>query len=451
MQIPYEAKRVIFKVLGYDPHEGQQAAHKSDARVVLVAGAERGGKSRWASAEATCELLYPDRRVAICGQDYDETRAEFTYVMEDLEKLDAIPTHGASTPKQGKWEVKSKTGSHLEAVSLRDGAGELTGRGKPYHYVILAEAGRIRDLMGAFLAAVGRTAETRGRVGMAGTLWDDWGEYADLYRAFEGPNAYGGERFQFPAWYNYHIYPGGRDDPEIKRLEGILTPSEFARRVAAKLIASPARIYPEFRPEHIRIIDWDGEAPVDVSIDPGYFPSKYAVVALQPTIDEKGRECIHVIDEIWVNHCTHHAVIEMAKDKPWWPNVHRIFGGHETKQHPSAKSTEEVWRELTGKPFEIVPKERKWSKINRVKTFLSDPYDKSIRLYIDVKCKGLAEEFRSYKRKTDRFGKVRSDEPEDANDHALDALGNYLLHVFGPVAKEHKQGRKGRVKVPARG
>ena len=286
---------------------------------------------------------------------------------------------------------------------------------------------------------------------MAGTLWDDWGAYADLYRAFEGENVYDGERFEFPAWMNTEVYPGGREDDEIKRLRQILPKAEFARRVAAKLIPSPARIYPEFSPEHVRRIQWDPEAPIDVSIDPGYYPSKYAVLALQPTIDEKGRECIHVIDELWVNHYTHHDVINEVKEKIWWPNVRRVYGGHETRQHPSAESTAEVWRKEANKPFTIVRKERQWTKINRVKTFLEDPGDGSIRLYVDVKCTGLQEEFRSWKRKTDSHGEVKSDMPEDSGEDALDALGNYVLDRFGSVEKQYKSGRPGRVRIPARG
>jgi len=399
-------------------------------------------------------MIYPDQRIAVCGQDYDETRPELLYVLQDLKDLDAIPRHGESTPKQGKWEIESKTGSYIESVSLRDGAGELTGRGKPYDLVLLVEAGRILNMMAAFLAAMGRVSETQGRILLIGTLWDDWGAYAELYRAFKGENVYDGEMYRFPAWLNTEVYPpgpNGKENPEIARLRKILPPAEFARRVGAELIASPARIYPEFSVEHIKQIQWDPEGVVDVSIDPGYFPSKYAVLAIQPTISETGAECINVIDEIWVNHCTHHDVIDLVKQKPWWHNVRRVYGGHETRQHASAQSTAEVWRALTEKPFTIVRKERQWTKINRVKTFLQDPGDDSIRLYIDAKCQGLAEEFRKWRRKTDSHNNVRSDEPEDKGEDALDALGNYVLDRFGPVAREYKPGRPGRVPILVRG
>lgn len=449
--IPYEHKQLIFEAIGYDPHEGQQAAHACPARIILAAGAERGGKSRFASGEGTCAALYPNMRVAIAGGDYDETHPEMRYILRDLRRLDAIARTGASTPKQGKWEVRTKTGSYVETVSLRDGAGELTGRGMPYDLVLLVEAGRIRDLMGAFIAAMGRVSETRGRIVMAGTLWDDWGAYADLYRAFEGENVYGGRLFRFPAWMNTKVFPGGEQNPEILRLKGILPLAEFARRVGAELVASPARLYPEFTAEHIRKIDWDPEGVIDVTIDPGYFPSKYAVLAVQPTVDDLGRECIHVIDELWINHCTHHEVIDIVKRRLWWHQVRRVYGGHETKQHPSAKSTAEVWRSLAGKPFQIVPKTTQWTKINRVKTFLKDPGDDAIRLYIDVKCVGLAEEFRSWKRKTDAHGEVASDAPEDKGSDALDALGNYVFARFGAVTKDGKKGRKGQTKIAARG
>ena len=72
-------------------------------------------------------------------------------------------------------------------------------------------------------------------------------------------------------------------------------------------------------------------------------------------------------------------------------------------------------------------------------------------MYVDVKCTGLQEEFRSWKRKTDSHGEVKSDMPEDSGEDALDALGNYVLDRFGSVEKQYKSGRPGRVRIPARG
>ena len=204
---------------------------------------------------------------------------------------------------------------------------------------------------------------------------------------------------------------------------------------------------------HVEDLVWDPEAPIDLTIDPGYYPSRYAALAIQPMIDDEGREVVCVVDEIWVNHWTHHDVIAECQKRPWWPNVYTVWGGHETRQHAAAKSTEEVWRELTGLPFEIVDRALdKKQNIMRMKTMLTDPGDKAPRLFINTTCAGLLYEFPRYERRTNRVGDVISDDPDRmAEDDALDALTNYLVGRFGLVDVQPREPRHGRRNSPARG
>jgi hypothetical protein len=436
----WDIKKVVFDSLGYTPHEGQEPAHASKARLLGIFGAERAGKSRFGAAAADCALA-DGGDVAVAGQDYDSTRPEMEYIVEDLQKMQMVLR--SSTPRQGKWTIDTKFGGRVESVSLKDGAVELTATGRAYDLVIVAEAGRVAH--DTLTSAWGRVSETRGRVLLIGTLWDNWGWYADLYRMLKGPNPYDGEGFSFPAWYNLAIYPEGRDDPQIKLLEATLTPDEFARRVAAKLIPSPAQMFPEFDQEiHVKELEFDKTSPVHVTVDAGYYPSHYAVLAIQTALNSSGMEVLNIIDEIWVNHQTHQDVIEEAKSRPWWDQVEREYGGHETRQHQAAKSTKEVWEELALSakgariPFTVVDAGKILDGIPRVQTFLKDPMTKEPRLFLDVKCTGTAEEFRKYKRRTNRIGEVTSDQPEDKNNDAMDALRNYIVGRFGyadPLAR----------------
>jgi len=439
--LPYKTKLALFTALGYEPHEGQLAAHQAQARLLGIFGAERGGKSRFGAMEGTCAAL-AGGSVAVAGQDYDATRPEMEYILDDLQRAHLLGS--SSTPKTGKWLLEAATPpGRIESVSLKDGAVELTATGRAYDLVIISEAGRVAD--DTLMAAWGRVSETRGRVLLIGTLWDNWGWYADLYRMLKGPNAYNGEGYSFPAWYNRAIYPEGRDDPQIRLLEATLTPDEFARRVAAKLIPSPAQIYPEFDQEvHVREIELDPVTPVDLTVDAGYYPSHYAVLAIQEALNEHGMEVLNVIDEIWVNHQTHQEIIQEAKSRPWWGQVEHIYGGHETRQHPAAKSTKETWEELAlsakgGRiPFTVVDAGKILDGVPRVKTFLKDPLTGIPRIFYNVTCTGLAEESRKYKRRTNRVGDVVSDQPEDKNNDALDALRNYIVGRFGyadPLAR----------------
>lgn len=451
----WRQKQATFRRLGYDPHEGQVLAHRCEGRVVLVAGAERAGKSEWVGKEIVARLPWCDK-VAICAQEYDESRAEAGYVIEGLERLGALTNR--STPKVGKWVAVTRWGAEVETISLHDGPDELTGTGDPFDVVALVEAGLIR--YDAFLAAVRRVSEMRGVVLVAGTLKDTFGWHADLFRSFEGPNVFAGERFSFPAWMNLAIFPGGRDDEEIKHLERVLPEDDFVRTVAAGLVPSPARIFPEFSyPVHVAEVPFDDSLPVYLVVDPGYYPSHYAVLALQ-VVEETFREAsgsvyrmdvVRQIDEVWEHHLMHQDVIHLCEDRPWWNSVERAYGGHETRQHQAAESTQEIWEELTPFPFEVVDAGRILDGIVRVKTFLKDPVTGERRYVVDLNCTGTLHEFQAYQRRMDSRGNVVSEEPKDENNDAMDALRNFLVARFGLVERTRRLPRPGRRRLPARG
>jgi len=425
----------------------QEWAHRSEGRVVLVAGAERSGKSRWMGSEILARLPWC-RRVAIAAQEYDECRAEMEYVIDGLRAMGGLAKR-ASTPQQGKWRAVARGGIEIETVSLHDGPQELTGRGLSFDVVALVEAGRIR--YDAFLAARGRVAESRGVVLAGGTLWDTFGWYADLYRAFEGPNVFEGERFSFPAWINRAIYPGGEDDPEIQRLRKIYPVDEFARLVAAELRPSPARIYPEFEyVKHVREVKFDPDCEVLLAVDAGYYPSHYAVLAIQEA-EVGGMRVVRQIDEVWEHHKTHHDIVSICQEREWWGKVRRAYGGHETRQHQAAESTQEVWEELTDFPFEVVDGGRILDGVVRVKTMLVDPATGVSRYECDVGCLGTQHEFQAYKRRTDSRGNVIGEEPEDKNNDAMDALRNYMVERFGLVERAKRVPRPGKRRVAVRG
>jgi len=287
---------------------------------------------------------------------------------------------------------------------------------------------------------------------LSGTLWDTFGWYADLHQSFEGPNVFEGERFSFPAWANRAVYPGGEDDAEILRLKRIYPTDEFARLVAAELVPSPARIYPEFEyAVHVARVGVDLEAPVELAVDAGYYPSHYAVLALQLAVDYDGVAVVRQVGEVWEHHKTHHDVIEICRSRPWWGNVIRAYGGHETRQHQAAESTQEVWEALTDFPFEVVDGGRILDGVTRVKTLLSDPATGKARYVCDVGCRGTQHEFQAYKRRTDARGNVVSEDPEDKNNDCLDALRNFMIEKFGLVEREVRGPRRGRLRRPARG
>lgn len=405
-------------------------------------------------------------RIAVCAQEYDETRSEMLKLRAALDKMGGIKQ--ISAPKRGKWEITTAGDCVIETVSFADGPEELTGTGLTYDVVAIVEAGLVR--YDSFLAARGRVTETRGRVVLSGTMYDSVGWYADLYGIMQAPNVLKGRVFSFPAWVNTAVFPGGRQDPEVLALEAIYSEDEFARRVGARLIASPARVFPEFAHVlHVPFeeLDFVEGVPVDLAVDAGWYPSRYAVLAIQvrkasyrlPSGSTFTDDAICIIDELWLHHTSHEDVIQACRGRDWWPHVRGAIGGHETKQHPASKSTAEVWRAEVGKDerdpkgfrFLTYNAGRVLDGVQRVRTLLKDPASKTPRVLISPTCVGTLHEFGAYSRPVDSRQRVLSDQPKDRDNDCMDALRVFAVHRFGLADRGPRRRKARRRRVASRG
>lgn len=418
-------KAVTFDRIEYAPFAEQARIHASRADVLQVVGAEGGGKSHVTAAEITACVPWSSL-VYLVGQTYDSAHMEFNYLVENLGKLGAVDTAKVHQPSQGSWELVTRTGCRIITLSVERGAASIIQKGEQPDIIVLAEAGIINSY-GVFLAAVRRATRIRGRVILVGTLKDNFGWYASLVDELVIPgNAWRGETYNLPAWINTVLYPGGRNDPEIKRLEGILPDDEFQRTVAAERVPSRALVFPEFSySQHVRACPFDPDLPVSIWIDPGYYPSAYTVLAVQFHADE-----VWLIDEIYLNFHTHEQVIEIARSREWWASVNQAVIDFAGRQHHAEQSAEEVWRALAGiHPFS--QQVGVLDGIARHRTFLHDA-GQGPRLYHDSeRCPNTLAEYRQYKRPTDRDGNATGDIPVDKHNHAMKAIAYGLVWHFG--------------------
>ena len=448
----WKQKKIVFDALGYGPHAGQVPYHQSDARLLVVVGGERAGKSEGTEKEIISRWFWcKGKRIGFAAQKYDGTRREMEYLAQYLKTLGML--EGTPTmPKSGKWVITGKDGTVAESISLQDGTDELTATGDAFDIIALVEAGHLTQE--ALTAALGRTMETRGLVIISGTLLDSFGWHADIYSTCKaGPehNAYEGAAFSWPTWFNKALFPGGEQDPEIQRMRATMPKDIFGRRVAAEVVASPARIFPEFDTAvHAQAVPYDPKLPVTLWLDAGYYPSHYTVIPVQfveeqvvaPDGDIVTLEMVNQIDEIWVNHTGHRAVYEMCKEREWWEMVTRIVGGHETKQHDaSGKTTQKLWQSFAREdghalPFRVFNAGKVLDGVSRIRTFLIDPMIEVPRYRYDkAKCVGTPEEFHKYSRKTNQRREVTSEQPADANNDIMDCLRNGLVERYGFVAR----------------
>ena len=111
-------------------------------------------------------------------------------------------------------------------------------------------------------------------------------------------------------------------------------------RIAGQPVPPKGLVVPEVRPDvHVRDVAYVPGLPVRLAVDPGY-AGAYAVEALQH-ID--GREV--VVDEIYERGLVTEEIIEMAKSRPWWPDVEGGVIDVAAYQHHSMPAPAEAWLE----------------------------------------------------------------------------------------------------------
>ena len=82
----------LYDKVGFVPTKEQSLILNSQHRFNLVAGGEQAGKSMIASKYLLARFLETDGKGLfwLVAADYERTRAEFTYLAEDFEKLGMI-------------------------------------------------------------------------------------------------------------------------------------------------------------------------------------------------------------------------------------------------------------------------------------------------------------------------------------------------------------------------
>lgn len=424
-----EAQRTVRDLLwqrvGYRPTPAQLAAHDSEARIRLVAGGERAGKSRSAAMELFGRLL-EGRLYWLVGPDYNLCRPEFDYILDACRRIDAVAS--VRYPANNRCELITRTGVRIVARSARE-PERLAGEGPDG--ILGCEAAQLPRSV--FLRLRGRIAERRGWLWLSGTFEGSRGWYADKFRAWQLAERPDARAFSIPSWENRAIYPGGRQDPEIADLEGMFPPDLFMERFGGVPCPPSTLVFREFDPRlHVRSSAQPSGSPVELAIDPGY-AGAYAVLA----IEQRGAD-VAVIDEVYMRRTIAGDVIAACRQRPWWPRVRGgviDVAGH---QHHAAPSQVEVWASLARvrlRSHRVFLRDG----IDRLRSFLRDPATGSPRLAVAPRCRWLIREFGRYRYHDDSGVHPVSEDPIDRDNHAVKALCYWLYDRFGPVERPPRQ------------
>ncbi len=434
----WEQKQAIFKRLGYTPSIEQEKVHRSDSRIRLIAGGARAGKSLL-SAQEYLGRFWETPLLWLVGADYNRTVAEFHYICAGFQKLGI---DFEATKQIDPGEIRAAGGFRVATRSAKD-PRKLAAEAP--NGIIGCEASQLD--YETFLRLQERVAETRGWVLLAGTFESSLGYFPELFTRWQLPNVDQAQSFSLPTWSNLKVFPGGRQDPEILRLERIMPPEMFLERCGGVPCPPQGRVFVEFaNTMHTGIggpYEFDPTQPVYLWIDPGY-ATAYAVLAAQIRQDHAW-----IVDEVFERGLVTSEIIKICQQKSWWCNVTGGAIDIAAKQHQAMPAPVEIWgRE--GRVNLVAKKVEIRDGIERIKTYLIvNPLTNQPMLHINAKCRGIISEFggcenpvtgqtQVYSWRKDSDNNVIGEVPEDKNNHACKALGYGLVSRFGYSSMRRK-------------
>jgi hypothetical protein len=377
-------------------------------------------------------LLIPRSSLGwIVGPTYATPRgAEFDYIVRDLDILGILADY--STNKEGPLTIDTHGGCHIETKSATDPKG-LGGQAPDW--ILAVEAAQLEYEI--YLWLRGRIAEKRAPLIMSGTFEDYSGWYNDFFNKWQIPNEEDGASFSLPSWANRAVFPGGRYDPEILKIEAESPPDWFLQRYGGIPCKPFNLIMSEFSvPVHVGKegeYEFNPELNVEIAVDPGY-SGAHVVLAIQRV----ARQLV-IIDEIYWQGYTTEEIIDACKQREWWGKV--IGGAIDVagKQHQAMAAPIEVWQDKAGIYLSCQPVPVD-DGINLMRSLLlSPPPEYKPKLVFNHKCHGIISEMGGCKSPVQGGGPWLRDEntlrPLEKNDHACKALIYYLVNSLGYTAQ----------------
>jgi hypothetical protein len=435
----------FFDTIGYHPHPKQRLYHTSKARFKVPVCGRRFGKSTMAARDLEPELFLPNRRYWIVAPTYDLGEKEFRVIWDDL----IIRQHlgqdkrvkRAYNTKQGQMFIEFPWRTRVEVRSAMH-PESLVGEG--LHGVIMSEAAKhafdtweryIRPALADYHGWATFPTTPEGQNWLY-KLWQ-YGkntrpEYADY------------EAWRFPSWDNPVLYPGGREDPEIKLLELTTAPEWFAQEIGADFTAFVGKIYGEFEEDvHVKGLKYNPAWPNYLMFDFGFVNP---LAALDVQIDPWDN--VHVWREHYGSYKTLDAHLAEMKDRPQ-PEGYKVDLAFGDAADPEAAQT--ISENLVGCMADPASKENWREGVELVKLFLkqfetgeTDEFGapaKLPKLFIDFDCVNTVREFNNYKApeppRNTRNRRAPRETAQNIDDHALDALRYGLMHLYKLGARHH--------------
>ena len=451
--------RAIFERLGFYPYPEQRDYLAHPARNKLLAGGIQVGKSTLVMADHLMDwpAAWEEARLNgsaywwLVGQAYRDAAKEYEYIEAAFDTLGMVVK--SRPPKNHAGELILKGNIQLHTFS---GAKPETISGEAPRMITVSEAARTSAKV--YETVQERSGPGKAKLRLAGTFERDlqsW--YNALYWHWLSGSEFDSMAFSLPSWINLSRFPGGRNDPEILRLEDLLPEDVFRERYGGEPVKPRGLVFPEFTPQyHVKTLDYHPEWPLYLFDDPGYgsdHESSHALLAVQR--EPATRIRFGSFDEIYRSGRITERIIDEAMGRPWWnhpSNVILVVDPSYKDVHHSMPSVAEEWRKQTG----LVARGEKVSilqGIERLRVALKIDVTLPPRLLIDPRCRGLLSELGVGRSPTLHKMAVYSYDvnpdgtsprkPDDKYNHSIKALIYGIVKCFGYVDRPAaRQGSK---------
>lgn len=305
--------------------EGQQALARSLARFRLAAWGRRGGKTKYAAAEALgIAMIRPRSTIWLAAPISKLTGRAFDYVIESLIDLGMADDCRIQNQDQVKKAVLPN-GSTVEGVSCEN---VLSMAGAAVDFCVLDEAAQI--VPDVFYRGIIPPLTDRDGGALLISSYEGEGDFfsekvLEVQAEAEKARARGDE-FQ-PDWelfqgasydMNFYAFPKGIDSDALVAARRNMPVVEFREQFGAEVAGARERVFPEFKERlHVGNYRFNPDVPVHLCCDPSSGANPYAILVLQ---DYPDRGYTIAIDELY-DRLKAEDYDPIMRRKPWAANV----------------------------------------------------------------------------------------------------------------------------------
>jgi len=383
----------------------------------------------------------------IIGPNYGDAEKEFRVIYNTFKALgiDTVSNKFIKNVENGNMKIETNWGWVIECRSAQH-PDSLVGEG--LDFVLLAEAGR--HLKRTFTEYVRPALSDKRGFSIMSGVPEDVSDTNLLYWGYhrgQDPNFSQWNSWQLPSWTNTHVFPGGRNDPEIIEAEADLTSDEFDRQYGGKFVLKRGRVMKEWDDDlHVKDLTYRRDLPLFAAVDYGY---RNDWVWLWIQYDHLNDRTYIIGEERFLERDTEDIAREMKHD-PLMSNLLSIY------VDPSSPDDAKILtrhlgvgtRNNTG--GEINPRMRMIRRALKTKPahLPEDHPERLPGLMVDKSCTTLIWEMREgYRWPESRGdGKNASENPMDEHNHGPEALSRYFKgHLENKNADQGIGSRQGSI------